>query len=232
MEIVPSYLYKFLYWHVYIPRSERLHTGVRVILEMEALLRQLSSSSSSGGLKASKWVWNLMQTIILWIGPKIYWFGFQIVEVIATQIWNTISWNCDHSWALLPLLPLPSCSVCLWLGWTQGHWLSLHLTQDGEQGEAQRQPLLGPSKLSLQPQQHPFARRCMCAKDALPQGKSVPWDLPPGRDEAANLGEGEAAIARTETGQRHPPGRCLLGLTEEATSHPLAPRAQKHLWWS
>ena len=34
----------------------------------------------------------------------------------------------------------------------------------------------------------------MCAKDALPQGKSVPWDLPPGKDEAANLGEGEAPL--------------------------------------
>lgn len=45
----------------------------------------------------------------------------------------------------------------------QGHQLSLRLALGGEQGQAWRQPLLGPLKLSLQPWQHPFAQSCACA---------------------------------------------------------------------
>lgn len=59
-----------------------------------------------------------MQGMTLWIGHKIYWFKFQIVKVIATPIWERVNWDCDQEQALLPLLPLPSCSsVCWWLAW-------------------------------------------------------------------------------------------------------------------
>lgn len=106
--------------------SESLHTRVHVILQRKTLLCQLSSSSSSGRLKTSKWVWNLMQIIASWLGPKIYWFRFQIVKLIVTKIWNLVNWNCDHWWASLPPLPLPSCSVCWWLDWSRGHRMSWH----------------------------------------------------------------------------------------------------------
>ena len=115
------------------PCSEGLHTRIHVIFEVEVLLCQLSFSSSSGGLKTSKWVWNFMQTVTLWMGPRFYWFRFQIVKVVATKIWSRVNWRWAHLWASLPLLPLPSCSsVWGWLGWTRGLWLSWHLVKRWE----------------------------------------------------------------------------------------------------
>lgn len=73
--------------------------------------------------------------------------------------------------SLAPSLASPP--AVLRLGWMQEHQLSLRLALGGEQGQAWRQPLLGPLKLSLQPWHHPFAQSCTCAQETSPQGTDV-----------------------------------------------------------
>lgn len=124
---------------------------------------------------------------------------------MATKNLYTVHWHWDHSGASLPPLPLPSCSVCWWLGWSPGHRLSWHWLRiesgarhGGSSSWAPRNPPYSTAGV-------PLHEAGSVLRTPHHSGSPCPDISLPG-----------AAIVGTETGPGHPPGRCPPCLPEIA----------------